>query len=263
MDSAASTLPRFQAAVEAGDVATAQSDLNKLKIDMTQFPSQAGSGGYSTPPPAEIALGRAILETAVFFNVKSGDFTAFERHFALLKSYYQGAFTETPAATESRHHVFGLVLMHRLVSSRLPEFHALLEVLTPAERTTSPFIAFAVRLEAAMMEGSYNRVLAARASAPSPYYLPFLGRLDETVRSEVADCMAAGYPRLSLAAAQKMLMLGSVDETVAWVRAAKPEWTLNSRDIVFSAEKEGRAGLDASGTIAQTLGYAVEVERIV
>ena len=53
--------------------------------------------------------------------------------------------------------MLGLHLLHLLVAARLADLHCEVESLT-AEDRASPFIAFPLRLETYLMEGSYNKV---------------------------------------------------------------------------------------------------------
>lgn len=94
--------------------------------------------------------------------------------------------SESAEARDARLTAYGLYLLWLLCESRLADFHAVVELLS-AEDRASAYVAFSLRLEAFMMEGSYNKVLAARGVVPSQTYLPFLSKLEGTVREEVAD----------------------------------------------------------------------------
>ena len=49
-------------------------------------------------------------------------------------------------------------------------------------------IAYVVQLEQWLMEGAYNKVLAARQDAPSDLFIPFMHRLASTVRFAALIC---------------------------------------------------------------------------
>lgn len=53
--------------------------------------------------------------------------------------------------------MLGLLLIHLLTEARLSEFHSEVELLGPGDRETAP-IAFPLKLETFLMEGSYNKV---------------------------------------------------------------------------------------------------------
>jgi hypothetical protein len=60
------------------------------------------------------------------------------------------------AAADSRRHVLGLHLLHLLVEARLAELHCEVETLS-AEDRAAPTVAFPLKLENYLMEGSYNK----------------------------------------------------------------------------------------------------------
>lgn len=254
----------FQAAFAAGDFAKAKGLLTHLKILMTEFPSQR-VGGTAEPTAEEGALIRQVLELAVLLSIKSGDLKAFERNVAQLKPFLGGA------QAESRRHVLGLLLIHLLTEARLSEFHSEVELLAPGDRDAAP-IAFPLKLETFLMEGSYNKILACRTSQPSEFFAPFMGRLSDTVREQIADCAAASYGSLSIPAAQKMMMFESVAELGAYLAQHRPEWTVQGNTIRFAAEAAAaqhttpsgkRGDVDPQALIQNALQYAIEIERIV
>lgn len=62
------------------------------------------------------------------------------------------------------------------------------------------------------------QILAARSAQPSEYFTPFMGRLSDTVREQIADCAAASYGSLSIPAAQKLMMFDSTAELGAYLQ---------------------------------------------
>lgn len=58
---------------------------------------------------------------------------------------------------------------------------AQLELVPPAGKH-DPHVAFVLRLEEHLAEGSYSKVLTARANVPNPYYAPFMDAVLHTVR---------------------------------------------------------------------------------
>ncbi len=45
-----------------------------------------------------------------------------------------------------------------------------------------PLLTFPVAMEEWLMEGSYNKILSKRHELPTPYYAPFMHKLEGTVR---------------------------------------------------------------------------------
>jgi 26S proteasome regulatory subunit N12 len=86
-----------------------------------------------------------------------------------------------------RLHLIGLRLMSLLVENRLAELHSELESLATDAEAASPFVAFPLALDAALLEGAYNRIQGARPAAPSEFFLPLLDAMQHTVRCVCAS----------------------------------------------------------------------------
>lgn len=267
------------------DVQTGKAMLTQLKLLMTEFPSQTASSGVVAPKPDEIEVARDILENGALLSVRLQDGKGMERAWAQLQPYYSGAYAESPARAESRRHVLGLYLLHLLVESRLPEFHSQVELLRPGDRGCAP-VAFSLRLETFLMDGSYNKIVgisrAGAAGLPSPFYEALVGRLLSTVRDEIAETTAAAFASLPLASALSMLMMGSAEELQEYIMTHKPEWSIIGATLqlrgaagcagpALAATPSAAAaigGEEGSVMVAQeiirsTLSYAAEIERIV
>ena len=63
----------------------------------------------------------------------------------------------------------------------MSDFHGLLELI-PDDKRNDVNIAYAIKMEQWMMEGSYSKALEARDTAPSAHWKPVLDKLLETVR---------------------------------------------------------------------------------
>ena len=91
-----------------------------------------------------------------------------------------------------------------------------------------------------------------------------MARLADTAREDIADCAAASYRRLSLAAARKLLMLDSTEALLRFLRERRPAIAIVGDALVFqSGEAPPPAGVDYMGLLGTTLEYAVDLERIV
>ena len=128
----------------------------------------------------------------------------------------------------------------------------------------SPHIKHSIEIEQFLMEGAYNKVLAARAQAPDPLYAHYMELLMATVRDEIGSCSEKAYVTLSMGEAQKLLKLESAQQTAAFVE--QRGWAVADGVIRFkSGEKAPPSAQDipAAALMAQTLAYARELERIV
>ena len=158
--------------------------------------------------------------------------------------------------------MLGLNLLRLLVQNRTAEFHTELELLSPAAHA-SAHVKHAVALEQHIMEGAYNKVLAARAAVPDASYAWFMEQLAATVRDEIGACAEAAYATLSLPAAQQLLRLDTPAQTAAYVAARG--WVVRGDVIDFAATRGGggEAAIPAQQLISNTLAYARELERII
>eukprot|EP00003_Mantamonas_plastica_P003670 TRINITY_DN1288_c0_g1_i4.p2 TRINITY_DN1288_c0_g1~~TRINITY_DN1288_c0_g1_i4.p2 ORF type:complete len:113 (+),score=53.70 TRINITY_DN1288_c0_g1_i4:183-521(+) len=112
------------------------------------------------------------------------------------------------------------------------------------------------------MEGNYSKILNASHDVPMEEYNVFLDILVDTVREEVAECAANAYKTLSSKAAKKMLMFETDDDLAEYCE--QNGWKMDDQGvIVFDAQEEDAADIPAIGMVQKTIGYAVELEKIV
>lgn len=181
---------------EAGKVAAGQDVLRKAKIALTSFASLPPSQEATRTSKKERTVARDVYESAVLLSVAAKDIRGIERHLLLLRPF-NFEYRKELGDSSKRLEMISLELLTLLVEQRLAEFHSLLELVPLAERENK-FVTFVVELEQFLMEGSYNKVLAARKRAPSKVYSWLLESLEETVREEVASCLEVSYENLTL-----------------------------------------------------------------
>ena len=245
----------------------------------------------------ESSVTAEILECGALLSLRAGDLPSFERHAVMLDPLYssrrssfgKSAAAETPSQISSRQLLQGLYLMHLLVAtpSRLADFHSVLERLSPLDRS-APTIAFTLALESHMSEGSYNRILkTSTSSLPSPFFSPFMASIVGSVRDDIAQCAASAYPSLTVAAAQKMLMLESPDALKAYINDKQLGWHISRTGVITFPEEESsvgggahlppttpilltpdaaaalRPGTDAFSLMSEVIGFATSIERII
>ncbi|GIL61105.1 hypothetical protein Vafri_15489 [Volvox africanus] len=255
---------RFKDAMGKGDLSTADTLLGQLKLKLIQLPALPPSFGQTPTAQQELLLGREVLESAVLLSLKKQDEGAIERSFAQLRTYYNDTCTLLPPSS-SEVSIQGLNLLRLLVQNRIAEFHTELELIPP-EAQQDPAIMQPVQLEQWLMEGAYNKVLAASKQSASEVHNMLMAQLATTVRDEAASCSEKAYERLLVADAQKLLLF----DNDAAVRAYAKEhgWTITMDDyIIFqSAATDGTAASKAIPSlelINNALVYAKELERIV
>jgi 26S proteasome regulatory subunit N12 len=207
----------------------------------------------------EVLLVRETLEYATLLAAKTKDLSSFERHVNQVKSYYG----RSDVDRSSREYlILGLNLLRLLAENRIGEFHTELELI-PVKEHNNMYIKQPIDMELYLMEGSYNKLRAARDKVPAQEYLVFMDILMETVRKEIADCAEKAYKQLKVTAAQKLLFLDSDSAVTNY--ALSRGWTVSGNYIQFGGTdgKEHTNAESANEVIARTLTYAKEMERII
>jgi 26S proteasome regulatory subunit N12 len=117
-----------------------------------------------TTPAAHLAMARETLELGALFAIRARDTEQFTRYFQQLQPFYALPGQRLPREGGKRSMVTGLFLLLLLSQGDYLSFHMLLEALEMAaeggrgELAEDDFIQYPVRLERALMEGSYDRV---------------------------------------------------------------------------------------------------------
>jgi len=260
LDEARGLLATFRKQVLGGGGGDAGATLLSLKRIMVNFRALPPMCGASDNARDELLTARETLELAALSNLRTGDDAAFQRHLAQLAVYYLD-FKDALPESELRYVITGLNLVNMLVSGRRADFHCELELLTEHERA-NPHVAFACQLDTFMTEGQYNKVMAAGEAMPSEHYAPFVGRLTETVRLDIAACVASAYKSLSAESACKLLLLPNAAALDDFVRG-QDGWSMRAGAVHFDGHDRAAAEVPSHDLIASTLRYANELERIV
>jgi len=193
-------------------------------------------------------------------SMKNKDQTAFERNYNQLKTYYTDTRSVLPASSDELL-IVGLNLLRLLVQNRIAEFHTELELL-PVEAQQGPYVGHVVQLEQWLMEGAYNKVLAARQHLPAPSYFYFMDLLATTVRDEVAGCSEQAYSSIKLDHACQLLMFNDNDTALQY--ASERDWQHRDGRIYFQPPpSKAVRDIKSVEIIGHSLTYARELERIV
>ena len=254
---------QFKQAVQTKNNNVALSLLNQLKTMMIEFDTLLpnGSKSISSSSNLEKTFAIDVLENAVILSINVGDKDLFARHITSLRTYYHDFGEEIQS--NLKYMMIGLNLLYLLVENKLAEFHCELELLTTVEMEKKE-IAFCTQLDQHLMVGSYDQVLAAAENPPVSYYVFFLKSLLETVRMNIGDCAAASYPTLTTAAATKILMFSSDNETLKFISETYPDWKVHGGLVDLRATKSLKSEeIPSLKVISQSLTYATELERIV
>ena len=223
----------LKVAMDQGNLAAAEATLKQLKLKLVAFPSFLAPTATSSTRVPEFMLARECLEAAALLYSRKRDMAGFDMHYDMLRPYYDADFEGLDVPPSERRLVLqGLNLLRLLVGSRLADFHSVYEVM-PRDEQNSLYIKFPVVLERYLAEGSFNKLLQARAKAPSNEYLPLLEMLEHTVRTEVAKCVPAAYASISADGARQLLML-QADKDVVDV-AQRHNWQRQGGNYMFES----------------------------
>lgn len=210
----------------------------------------------------DVAVARDVYETAALLSIKQENSASFEKHSAQGKSYYiDYASVLEPSADQNL--LLSLSLMQKLAENRIAEFHTELELVPTAARA-DPTLAFVLRLEQYLMEGSYASITAPGNAPPHPAFDFFMSLLMVTVRDEIAACSESAYKHVSVAIAKKLLSLSSDEELAAFAAARK--WNVVGDTIHFVDAAEQAPSMDqvpSEELIKRALAYAQRLEQIV
>jgi 26S proteasome regulatory subunit N12 len=209
-------------------------------------------------------LVREAFEYECLGAARSGNVNAFNSSYARLHTYYTD-FSGADVPASSRHMLLvGLNLISLLVQNRISEFHAQLEII-PSDQHSSMYIKPVVELERYLMEGSYTKLLQARATVPTNDYEKFLDKLTETVSTEIARCMSHSYNNIKKGSAAKLLMVKGTSEVDDIIAAN--DWKEEGGMIRFSegpdAAEASRTTVNFHAMMDDQLGIAHELQRIV
>ena len=236
--------------------------LRDAKVALTALKALPPASAATATSKEERSVARDVYESAVLLSVAAKDIKQLERHLVLLRPF-NFEYRREIGDSAMRSELIALELLALLVDSRAAEFHSLLEMVPMAERENK-FVTFVVGLEQYLMEGSYNKVQAARKHAPSKTYSWLLEVLEGTVREEIASCIESAYPTIAVASAQKLLGLAS-PKAVDDFAAMKDTWVIEAGTITFKGEpaKDLADQIPSHQLIKENLNYAHELERIV
>jgi|EP00927_Polykrikos_kofoidii_P027488 26S proteasome regulatory subunit N12 len=277
--------------VEPCDFTKCDELLAQLKVVVfSTFKSAAmlSSDAGSAETNREILLARDTLELACFLSIRRDDLQGFERHVAQLKMYYNDSQRELKPS-EEKNPIIGMYLLHLLASDRIGEFHTELELI-PVDDYANVYIKQPIQLERYLMEGNYVKVLAVAKDTPHRYCSFFTQRLDDMVRQKVGASLERSYESLPAQDAANMLILNDVpalqefamkenerkareelddpmgDMTPSLTRRAPVglvRWEVKEGRLYFTRSAEKRMEIPALDLMANAIGYATDLERIV
>ncbi|GAB7360890.1 hypothetical protein MBLNU230_g0876t1 [Neophaeotheca triangularis] len=249
--------------------------LSRAKLDLLRLNALVPDEDTSAQ---HLLLARRILELGALLSIRQRDTDAFTRYFQQLQPFYQLP-DESWGSAQTRDQnekskVTGLYLLLLLSVGDYGGFHTVLEGLEVAyggkqQLEKDEMIQYPVRLEQALMEGSYDRVWGETKGerVPSEEFGVFSEVLINTIRSEIASCSERAYPSLPISNAKNLLFLDSEGAVVQFAQSRG--WVARDGRIYFPQREEELMNaekdvMSASGEVIEnTLGYARKLETIV
>ena len=233
----------------------------------------------------QLTIARDTYEMGVLLAVLNKDIPAFQRNYAQLRPFYLD-FARLLPPSQNQANITALHLLHLLAQNQLADFHSELELLSfhdaniphnsqttlsntrqatgAAGLVSSPQLQYAVQLEQYLMEGCYHKLFS--TPCPLPHAQLFLDSLRSGVRERIAESAEAAYQRYPVSKASRMLMFDvdgakGVEELLVYVKGRG--WGVEAEELVLPRRKEDNVAVNQLETIAQSLHYASELERIV
>ncbi|RDI79724.1 hypothetical protein Vi05172_g10279 [Venturia inaequalis] len=235
-------------------------------------------------PEHHLLLARETLELGALISIRQNNgqsADAFTRYFQQLQPFYALPTSQLPREGSQQSKITGLYLLLLLSSSDYGGFHTMLETLEMARLSSGgswgsgsgleedAFVQYPVRLEQALMEGSYDRVWQETKNnkVSGEEFSIFSGFLVRTIREEIASCSEKAYASVPVSNAKNLFFLESEGAVVNF--ATGRGWIVKDGRIYFPQQEQDllaneRDVLSTSGTVIEnTLGYARELEMIV
>ncbi|KAK5117146.1 hypothetical protein LTR85_008914 [Meristemomyces frigidus] len=230
----------------------------------------------SQTPPQHLLLAATVLEYGALISIRLKDTDAFTRYYQQLQPFYSlpaERWNSRAGKPSNQGKVTGLYLLLLLSVGDYAGFHTVLEGLEmdsgKEQMEKDQFIQYPVRLEQALMEGSYDKVWGETKGdkVPSEEFGVFSEVLINTIRSEIASCSERAYPSLPISNAKNLLFLDSEGAVVQFAQSRG--WVAKDGRIYFPQQEEEMLAaekdvMSSSGMVIEnTLGYARKLETIV
>ncbi|KAK3724391.1 regulatory particle non-ATPase [Vermiconidia calcicola] len=257
--------------LKANNVNQAPQLLSRAKLALLHLKALVPS---EDTQPQHLALATSVLELGALNSIKLKDTDAFTRYYQQLQPFYSLSDNSQALGRQSNQSkVTGLYLLLLLSVGDYAGFHTVLEGLEQSSGKEhlekDEFIQYPVRLEQALMEGSYDKVWGETKGerVPSEEYAVFSEVLINTIRSEIASCSERAYPSLPISNAKNLLFLDSEGAVVQFAQSRG--WVAKDGRVYFPQQEEEMLAaeknvMSSSGVVIEnTLGYARKLETIV
>ena len=163
-----STIRQLHACLQSHNYTQADNLLSRARVALLRL-NVLTPLPQSSPSPQHLLLAREVLELGALISIWLKEPESFTRYFQQLQSLYALPPSRLPRQGTNASKITGLYLLLLLSQGDYAGFHTLLETLVMAtslgssDGSSKPleddeFIQYPVRLEQALMEGSYDRI---------------------------------------------------------------------------------------------------------
>jgi 26S proteasome regulatory subunit N12 len=168
---------------------------------------------------------------------------------------------------ESEHNksVIAIHLLFLLSTHRNEEFYTKLENLTTAE-IHYDLVQYVLKMNEAIEEGNYRKVFEKRKQSPLDHFSPFLEKIEDTIRIEVAKSAEKAYSELTLEEALKVFQTpteAALREFIASYaeRVGEPtvSWRLENNRVYFDKVGAQTVKFNSEELIKTMLLYSEEL----
>lgn len=266
------TTKQLKAAFSSQDYKKCLSLLPKVKVQLAQHGLLVPIITPSTNQ-GDLLILRLILEIGALSAINLLDLTQFEKYLTALRPFYSLTtpfFSQNKSPSENK--LVALYLLLLLTKGDISQFHIELLALAGAAEDMSviendPYLNYPVKLERWLMEGSYDKVWGmineAKAGSDFAEFVFFNESLTDTLRSEIAKCLAVSYKSLPVSNAKNLLFFSDEKAVLEFVRNECQGCTIQNGTIFFPQEEEHVEDSVSETLIRNVLGYATEMEAIV
>jgi hypothetical protein len=160
-------------------------------------------------------------------------------------------------------------LLFLLSANRNQEFYCKLEAIT-ADHLKDEYLSYVLLLNDAIEEGNYRKIFSLSHRNPLPdFFGPFLDRISETIRTEIARSAEKAYAHISLKDALSIFNFQSEEQLRSFssqYQNSQEEhavnWVFQDNHIIFEKETNKKLNFNSQEMIARVLDYSRELERI-
>jgi len=171
----------------------------------------------------------------------------------------------------------GLYLLHLLSFNRNTEYCSELELLK-LDQFSNEYISLPVEIERSISEGNYSKLISLQNALKEPAYLFYLGKLNSSIRYEIARSAEKSFNSISLKDAADLLMFDNNNDLLDYINQENQkiteslnhgntieiQWMIQNDYLVFKKiSSKDKNVIPSKKIMSDTVRLAYEVEKII